>query len=78
MKQVLRRKTTRQAAVPLDGVPTIEGELYLRFSLGDDPDSGELESDAVAAAAVEIRRRQMAKLQKDPNFALPDEMPRYA
>lgn len=78
MKQILRRRSERQGAVPLEGVPTIEGELHQRFSLGDDPDGAELGSFAVAAAAIEIRRRQMARLQQDPNFTLPDEMPRYA
>lgn len=78
MKKKLLRRITKASKVPLVGVPTIGKELHQRFTLGDDPDGGEHHAGEIAAAATEIRRRQLAKLAQNPELELPAEMERYA
>lgn len=81
---VRRRRSERQQAVPLDGIPTVPADLHLAFLRGADADGeghgelGEIGVDTIAAATAEIRRRQLARMTKDPDFQLPEEMPRWA
>ena len=74
----------RRQSVPLDGIPTVPPDLHLAFLRGDDADGeghgelGEIGVDTIAAATAEIRRRQLARMTKNPDFELPEEMPRWA